>query len=61
MLKSLCCKKPVYLDTVDTGDRIGKSICVKIVYKCSKCHKLTGAVTWADAGMGEQNEEERNG
>ena len=57
MVRSTCCNKPVYTDTMNTGERIGKSICVRIVYKCSKCHKLTGAVSWADAGTGDEGDE----
>lgn len=47
MYRSNCCNEPVYMDVVDTGDRIGESICVKMIYKCSKCNMMCGAVTMA--------------
>ena len=61
MERSECCNEPLYMDVVNTGERLGKSICVRIVYKCSKCHKRTGVVSWAnvEATGGEDNGAEK--
>jgi len=50
MERSNCCNKPIYTDVIDTGKHIGKSKCVKIIYRCSGCHKQAGVVSWANAG-----------
>jgi hypothetical protein len=50
MERSNCCHKPIYIDVLDTGERIGRSKCVKIIYRCSGCNKQAGVVSWADAG-----------
>lgn len=57
MERSNCCNSPIYMDVLDTGDRLDKSICVKMVYKCSQCKEITGVVSWADAGVGAEHKE----
>lgn len=46
---SECCKKPVYMDVANSGEILGESACVKLVYVCSGCGEICGAVVWGDA------------